>query len=132
MANDAIVRDMLLGTCWSNISAAQDFRQMDLESLKGITTTKPQFLEWETINNTRATLALPGLNKNDIEAKIEGETLIVDVLNWYGQRKFAGKTYRLTLPLHVDRDAVTVSMANGLLTVDYPAKPIYQRTIEVK
>ena len=123
---DDIVRDMLIGTCWSNV-------KMDTtDYLQNPVHLTSRSSDWHEIGTTRAILALPGLNKNDIAVEIEGQVLKVLVMNWQGVKKYAGRTFKLILGDHVNKEAVSAIMENGLLTINYPSVPEYQRTIEIK
>jgi HSP20 family protein len=96
----------------------------------------------ETDHNLILSAELPGVNPNDVEVRVEGNTLYVK-----GERKFEGeeknyhqieRTYgsfarAFTLPSSVDPGSVVAQYSNGLLTLTLTkreeAKP---RTIKIQ
>ena len=90
----------------------------------------PELNVYETEKEFQVTLALPGMNKEDIDISLENNTLVVS-----GERKFEeenGRRYHrvesrfgkfsrsLPLPDIIDSGKVSASYENGVLTVIIP------------
>lgn len=77
---------------------------------------------------------LPGYSENDVEVRLEAERLIIKSRE-EGERKEKEGTYLLrersrgsfersfALPKDVDRDRITATFRNGVLTLDLPRLP---------
>ncbi|MFQ6069251.1 MAG: Hsp20/alpha crystallin family protein [Candidatus Aminicenantales bacterium] len=89
---------------------------------------------YESENDLVLTAELPGIDENDIEIKIEDNTLMLS-----GERKFEKETkeenyHRIeraygsfsrsfTLPHYIDHDKIKAEHENGVLKITMPKKP---------
>jgi HSP20 family protein len=89
---------------------------------------------YEAENELVLTAELPGVDENDVEIKIEDNTLTL-----HGDRKFEKETkeenyhrmersygsfYRsFTLPRNIDQDKIKAESENGILKISLPKKP---------
>jgi HSP20 family protein len=94
----------------------------------------------------RMTAELPGMTEKDIEITVRGETVMLkgekkqDKVSTEGETHLSERSYgafsrSFTLPEGVDREAITASFANGVLTLILPKKTETAqpaKTIEVK
>lgn len=83
----------------------------------------------ETDKDIRVTAELPGLDEKDVELTVEEGVLILrgekraeveDKDRGYSERSYGRFERRIGLPRDVDRDRVTATFKNGILTVLLP------------
>lgn len=83
----------------------------------------------ETDREIRVTAELPGLDENDVELTVEEGVLtlrgekcaeVEDKDRGYSERSYGRIERRIGLPQGVDRDKVTATFKNGILTVLLP------------
>ena len=83
----------------------------------------------ETDKEIRVTAELPGLDENDVELTVEEGVLtlrgekraeVADKDRGYSERSYGRFERRIGLPQDVDRDKVTATFKNGILTVALP------------
>jgi len=83
----------------------------------------------ETDKEIRVTAELPGLDENDVELTVEEGVLtlrgekraeVEDKDRGYSERSYGRFERRIGLPQDVDRDKVTATFKNGILTVALP------------
>lgn len=95
---------------------------------------------YETDKAFMVEVDLPGLNKEDVQITVENNTLtITGERKWkkeikdenvHRQERFYGKFVRsFVLPENVDRDNISASFENGVLTIEIPKKDKEDRRV---
>ena len=108
---------------------------------------RPQTNIIENENGYTIELAVPGINKNDVEIKIEKDQLIISSTHKeeetkesenYTRREFNYSAFSQSfhLPEAIDKDAITANYNNGVLSIELnkkeEAKLNAAKTIEIK
>ncbi|MBZ4659557.1 MAG: Hsp20/alpha crystallin family protein [Desulfacinum sp.] len=98
----------------------------------------------EDKNNIYVRAELPGMNPDDIEISVEGDTLTIrgerkpaevsDKVSYHRREREFGRFRRsLTLPTRINVDAVDATFKNGVLTIVLPkAEEVRPKQIPVK
>jgi HSP20 family protein len=99
---------------------------------------------YETDENVVVRTAIPGVNAEDIEVSVTGDTLTVKAEtkeeeevqrdNYLRRERRVGSYCRtLTLPGGLESDQATADYTDGVLTLSFPkAEEVKPKTIEVK
>jgi HSP20 family protein len=115
----------------TGLRPAQPSRAMSFGPLVGLPPTDIK----ETDNAYRLSVELPGLEKNDVEVSVQGDTLVVSG-HKAEEREEATTAYRLSerrfgrfertfpLPPNVMADRLEANFKDGLLTVMVPKDPL--------
>ena len=99
---------------------------------------------FETDTEYRIAVDLPGIDVEKIEVDVENDTVSIAATRergenvegetqLRGERRFGHFHRSVTLPKHVDRDAVTADYSAGILTLTLPkvAEKVTKRRVEV-
>jgi HSP20 family protein len=104
----------------------------------------PRLNVWSTEECLFVECALAGYTLDEIQVSVQGDRLWLagepkaaeetDTISYHRRERVRPRFQRsLTLPVAIDADAVTASLANGLLTIELPkAKESRPRQIQVK
>ena len=130
------------GPMWSELSPIQ--RSLDDLARKMNLTTRAPFEPWLTTayifpainvvkegNSYVATAEIPGINSEDLEIKVEGDTLSIkgerkpeqlgEGVSYHRKERTSGTFQRsLTLPSKVEANEVKARYADGVLTITLP------------
>lgn len=100
----------------------------------------------ETADTVNVYAFAPGVDRNDLELSVEGNTLVIrgkrhldaegtdERKTWYRQERFTGEfTRAISLPETVDPDQIEARLKHGVLTVQLRKREEVQpRRIEIK